>query len=204
MIAGQLSSVITCKICGNTSTCWDPFWDLSLPLPRGQERVSIERCISAFEELEELRLDEKPVCHIRLKSCFSDNTSWSLTNRSVTDVRNRYQRPKDWASYDRRPFSFSVSHTHTLLRFNLYLTHFSSPCDTHTGNSLPPDRHETIHERGIQTEYSEAGCWAASCFEIKVRQQILLPFSLRLSSRIQFSVWSLHVLLSLRWPLVPF
>jgi len=35
-VAGQLSSVITCSICGNKSTCWDPFWDLSLPLPRGR------------------------------------------------------------------------------------------------------------------------------------------------------------------------
>lgn len=86
MIGGQLSSVITCGICANISTCWDPFWDLSLPLPRGRYvlstlpnvnlsnnnvlmfislirgEVNVERCIREFEALEELDYDEKPIC----------------------------------------------------------------------------------------------------------------------------------------------
>jgi len=62
LIGGQLSSVITCGLCGNVSTCWDPFWDLSLPLPRGRGEVNVERCIREFEALEELDYDEKPIC----------------------------------------------------------------------------------------------------------------------------------------------
>lgn len=33
LLVGQLCSTITCGECGNKSHCWDPFWDLSLPLP---------------------------------------------------------------------------------------------------------------------------------------------------------------------------
>lgn len=36
VFAGQLKSEITCRLCSHTSICWDPFWDLSLPLPRGR------------------------------------------------------------------------------------------------------------------------------------------------------------------------
>lgn len=34
LFVGQFASVITCTFCENTSTCWDPFWDLSLPIPQ--------------------------------------------------------------------------------------------------------------------------------------------------------------------------
>ena len=34
LFVGQFSSVIKCTDCGNESTCWDPFWDLSLAVPR--------------------------------------------------------------------------------------------------------------------------------------------------------------------------
>jgi ubiquitin C-terminal hydrolase len=32
LLVGQLCSTITCTECHNKSHCWDPFWDLSLPL----------------------------------------------------------------------------------------------------------------------------------------------------------------------------
>ena len=34
LFVGQFSSVIKCTECHNESTCWDPFWDLSLAVPR--------------------------------------------------------------------------------------------------------------------------------------------------------------------------
>jgi ubiquitin carboxyl-terminal hydrolase 2/21 len=36
VFAGQLRSAVTCHACGNASTSYDPFWDLSLPL-RGKK-----------------------------------------------------------------------------------------------------------------------------------------------------------------------
>lgn len=34
IFCGQLSSTIVCEECGHTSTAFDPFWDLSLPIPK--------------------------------------------------------------------------------------------------------------------------------------------------------------------------
>ena len=62
LIAGQLSSTVTCSICGNASTCWDPFWDLSLPLPNNVRETDIERCLKEFTALEELSRDELAKC----------------------------------------------------------------------------------------------------------------------------------------------
>ena len=39
MVAGQLASTLTCSICNFQSTTYDPFWDLSLPLPNGYEII---------------------------------------------------------------------------------------------------------------------------------------------------------------------
>ena len=61
LIAGQHSSVIECGLCGHRSYCWDPFWELSLPLPRCSQ-VTIEKCIREFESLETLDHDERPTC----------------------------------------------------------------------------------------------------------------------------------------------
>jgi ubiquitin C-terminal hydrolase len=61
-VGGQLSSLITCSVCGNTSTCWDPFSDLSLPLPQKLQECDVERCIEEFTSAEQLDNDEKPMC----------------------------------------------------------------------------------------------------------------------------------------------
>ncbi|RWS06600.1 ubiquitin specific protease 2-like protein [Dinothrombium tinctorium] len=61
MLVGQLSSVIQCTQCGNKSTCWDPFWDLSLPLPRNMSECTVEQCLREFTALEELSPGEHAV-----------------------------------------------------------------------------------------------------------------------------------------------
>ncbi|RWS29819.1 Ubiquitin carboxyl-terminal hydrolase 2-like protein [Leptotrombidium deliense] len=62
MLGGQLSSVIECTQCGNKSTCWDPFWDLSLPLPRHKNECTVEECLREFTALEELSPGEHAIC----------------------------------------------------------------------------------------------------------------------------------------------
>lgn len=62
LFVGQFSSVIKCTDCGNESTCWDPFWDLSLAVPRYRSRVDIEECLAAFTEQETLDGNEQPFC----------------------------------------------------------------------------------------------------------------------------------------------
>lgn len=34
LFVGQLKSSLTCSECGYCSTAFDPFWDLSLPIPK--------------------------------------------------------------------------------------------------------------------------------------------------------------------------
>ncbi len=65
IFVGQLKSELTCKHCGFTSSTFDPFWDLSLPIPRSTTgSVSIYDCFDALTCEETLDGDEKPVCLI--------------------------------------------------------------------------------------------------------------------------------------------
>ena len=58
---GQLSSTLKCTECGYESIVYDPFWDLSLPLPTGTKECSLTRCFELFMKEELLDGDEKPV-----------------------------------------------------------------------------------------------------------------------------------------------
>lgn len=63
IFVGQYASVIKCSYCGNESTCWDPFWDLPLPVPRNRNRIDIDECIAEFTSAEILDGNEQPVCN---------------------------------------------------------------------------------------------------------------------------------------------
>lgn len=62
LFVGQLKSTLTCTTCGYKSVTFDPFWDLSLPIPRSVGRVTIAQCLASFVEEERLDGDEKPTC----------------------------------------------------------------------------------------------------------------------------------------------
>lgn len=50
VFAGQLRSRVTCGVCGRVSTAFDPFWDLSLPIPgrvQARQRTFARRGIAA-------------------------------------------------------------------------------------------------------------------------------------------------------------
>eukprot|EP00038_Savillea_parva_P008414 m.176810 g.176810 ORF g.176810 m.176810 type:complete len:1169 (-) comp14238_c0_seq1:66-3572(-) len=53
LFQGQFKSTITCQSCGHTSTTFEPFTCLSLPLV-GRNAVSIEQCLQAFSRPEML------------------------------------------------------------------------------------------------------------------------------------------------------
>ncbi|CAG5091721.1 Oidioi.mRNA.OKI2018_I69.PAR.g13213.t1.cds [Oikopleura dioica] len=60
MCVGQLKSSLTCSVCSYVSEVWDPFWDLSLPIPslaRG-----IDDCLKEFQREEILDGSEQPKC----------------------------------------------------------------------------------------------------------------------------------------------
>ncbi|XP_060799876.1 ubiquitin carboxyl-terminal hydrolase 2a isoform X2 [Neoarius graeffei] len=63
VFVGQLKSSLTCTECGYCSTVFDPFWDLSLPIPKGYGEVSLMDCMRLFTKEDVLDGDEKPTCY---------------------------------------------------------------------------------------------------------------------------------------------
>jgi ubiquitin C-terminal hydrolase len=60
---GQLRSTLCCGTCGHTSTKFDPFMYLSLPLHAdARGRFTLDSCLEAFTQVEELTGDERWFC----------------------------------------------------------------------------------------------------------------------------------------------
>eukprot|EP00039_Didymoeca_costata_P033149 m.40901 g.40901 ORF g.40901 m.40901 type:complete len:620 (+) comp9719_c0_seq2:89-1948(+) len=67
LFSGQLRSSLICNHCGNKSDSFDPFWDLSLPIPSHETNgatkpLDISRCFAEFAKEEILDGDERPTC----------------------------------------------------------------------------------------------------------------------------------------------
>ncbi|XP_065366467.1 ubiquitin carboxyl-terminal hydrolase Usp2 isoform X1 [Calliphora vicina] len=61
LFVGQLKSTLRCTTCGNCSVTFDPFWDLSVPLP-SSSRCKLDACLDLFIREEVLDGDEMPTC----------------------------------------------------------------------------------------------------------------------------------------------
>lgn len=61
LFVGQLKSTLRCTTCGNASVTFDPFWDLSVPLP-SSSRCKLDACLDLFIREEVLDGDEMPTC----------------------------------------------------------------------------------------------------------------------------------------------
>lgn len=59
---GQLKSTLRCTHCGHCSVTFDPFWDLSLPIPQRTGQLRLSQCLEYFTKEETLDGDEKPTC----------------------------------------------------------------------------------------------------------------------------------------------
>ena len=62
LFQGQFRSTITCQACGYRSVTFDAFMYLSVPLPPGSSRCSLENCIRMFTKEDFLTGDNKWVC----------------------------------------------------------------------------------------------------------------------------------------------
>ncbi|XP_064606767.1 ubiquitin carboxyl-terminal hydrolase 2-like [Liolophura sinensis] len=62
IFVGQLKSELKFDACGHKSVTFDPFWDLSVPIPKGKSCVTLQDCISLFMKEEELDDEERPSC----------------------------------------------------------------------------------------------------------------------------------------------
>ncbi|KAG6455645.1 hypothetical protein O3G_MSEX009304 [Manduca sexta] len=62
IFVGQLKSTLRCTHCNHDSVTFDPFWDLSLPIPSRTGNLKLQQCLQYFTKQEELDGDEKPTC----------------------------------------------------------------------------------------------------------------------------------------------
>uniref|UniRef100_A0A094ZVQ9 Ubiquitin carboxyl-terminal hydrolase n=1 Tax=Schistosoma haematobium TaxID=6185 RepID=A0A094ZVQ9_SCHHA len=78
LFVGQLMSTLECGECSFKSTTFDPFWDLSLPIPK-KSNVSILDCLNLFTSKEELD-DLKRFSGERFRSKMSVMVDYPLRN----------------------------------------------------------------------------------------------------------------------------
>ncbi|XP_025100726.1 ubiquitin carboxyl-terminal hydrolase 2-like [Pomacea canaliculata] len=62
IFVGQLKSELKFVECGHRSVTFDPFWDLSLPIPKYQSELTLDDCLRLFMKEEELATEERPMC----------------------------------------------------------------------------------------------------------------------------------------------
>ncbi|KAM7373952.1 hypothetical protein PAMP_006636 [Pampus punctatissimus] len=64
LFVGQLKSSLTCTVCGFRSTVFDPFWDLSIPIPqKSSGEVTLKECLRLFAKEDVLDGEERPTCN---------------------------------------------------------------------------------------------------------------------------------------------
>ncbi|KAK3250819.1 hypothetical protein CYMTET_39816 [Cymbomonas tetramitiformis] len=73
IFGGQLQSTVVCQKCKNVTHCFDPFLDLSIPIPKNVPAASVDihDCLRAFTETETLDGREQYRC----ENCKSPCTS---------------------------------------------------------------------------------------------------------------------------------
>lgn len=62
IFVGQLKSELKFEECNHHSVTFDPFWDLSLPVPKLKSECDIVDCLGLFMKEEVLEGDESPTC----------------------------------------------------------------------------------------------------------------------------------------------
>ncbi|GFO29875.1 ubiquitin carboxyl-terminal hydrolase 2-like [Plakobranchus ocellatus] len=62
IFVGQLKSELHFSPCRHCSVTFDPFWDLSVSIPKNRSEVNLEDCIRLFMKEEELAAEERPMC----------------------------------------------------------------------------------------------------------------------------------------------
>lgn len=74
LFVGQLKSSLHCTHCEKTSVMYDPFWDLSVPVP-SSPNCKLDKCLEMFVVKDVLDGNEMPYCDVswRVCLCFTSN-----------------------------------------------------------------------------------------------------------------------------------
>eukprot|EP00750_Incisomonas_marina_P001219 INCI10997.2.p1 GENE.INCI10997.2~~INCI10997.2.p1 ORF type:complete len:441 (+),score=70.03 INCI10997.2:1027-2349(+) len=151
LFCGQLHSTITCRECGAVSTCFDPFWNLSIPIPKTKgpgdgARPTVESCIRAFSTTEELDGDDMYFCGKCKTHCVSSKTIkvWRAPRVLVLHLRRFAQRGSHFHKAN-APVDFPLQG----LNLGPYIEHEAnaqSPAlDTQTQDSDEPLNHNMVY-----------------------------------------------------------
>lgn len=167
---GQFRSTVTCTVCGHKSYCFDPFYDLSLPIPNDSFGSSFRR------RLNNNSTRSPPVC--TLYDClesFVNDEALSKANKTYCKLCEKRQTCRKSLKIERAP-SILVLH---LKRFNnsrrkkngivsfppsaLDLSTFLSLDEYHPSNTKPVlyDLSAVCHHSGSLN----SGHYVASCLE---------------------------------------
>ena len=84
IFVGLLKSTLTCSVCDHKSVTFDPFWDLSLPLPRSKTSgLNLQSCFAEFTQVFIISYSFHPqLFNKRLKS----NVAFSLALMTKLNV----------------------------------------------------------------------------------------------------------------------
>lgn len=70
LFVGQLKSSLHCTHCEKTSVMYDPFWDLSVPVP-STPNCKLDKCLELFTVKDVLDGNEMPYCDVSWKWLFN-------------------------------------------------------------------------------------------------------------------------------------
>ena len=77
LFVGQLKSSLHCTHCEKTSVMYDPFWDLSVPVP-SSPNCKLDKCLELFTVKDVLDGNEMPYCDVRIEfECLFDSNFFS-------------------------------------------------------------------------------------------------------------------------------
>jgi ubiquitin C-terminal hydrolase len=62
LFSGQLYSRVKCNVCERVSVAFDPFWDISVPVPGPEATYTLEDCLGAFTAEETLQGENAAYC----------------------------------------------------------------------------------------------------------------------------------------------
>jgi ubiquitin C-terminal hydrolase len=83
LFVGQLKSSLHCTHCEKTSVMYDPFWDLSVPVP-STPNCKLDKCLELFTVKDVLDGNEMPYCDVSdLEKVMSDEMTGNLFSFSI-------------------------------------------------------------------------------------------------------------------------
>lgn len=148
IFVGQLKSTLRCSTCDYESVTFEPFWDLSLPIPSRSGEVTLTECMEAFTKEEVLDGDEMPTC-ARCK-----------TRRRCTKFFSLYKLPKVLVVHLKRfspteRFRSKLSSTVTFPLTSLDVSRFSDSPGRSTYSCYAVSNHSGTLYSGHYTAYAK-------------------------------------------------